>query len=327
MTALLLAVLLASPSDSIPAIPRDSSAPVVSAPSTTDSAKPSAAAIQPTPGAEVPMVPVVAVPVPPAPVSAPGPVPGPVAAPGPTTAPGPVPAPGPAPARGPIVVPSTSIAFGPTGAIITVDTTSSSKGPSTLSAVGLSLILPGAGHTWAGYGGRAPAYHALDLLGWAALFISWQYGNGALASAAEIADRYAGASLGSSPDPALLSLMRSYRSRRPVGGRQDSYDQAQILSGLSTTAQFPDDAAHGWDWGSPENPANNLHLQEFENQYRRWRASQVALYSAAGTLVVLRLVAALDVLRLEKSSAAKAGVAMEIGPTADGVDARVSWKF
>jgi len=225
------------------------------------------------------------------------------------------------------VVPSTSISFGPAGAIITVDTAATTGGHSTLSAVGLSLLLPGAGHTWAGYQGRAPAYHALDLLGWAALFISWQYGNGALASAAEIADRYAGASLGSSPDPALLSLMRSYRSRRPVGGRQDSYDQAQILSGLSTTAQFPDDAAHGWDWGSPENPANNLHLQEFENQYRRWRASQVALYSSAGTLVVLRLVAALDILRLEKSSAAKAGVAMEIGPTADGVDARVSWKF
>jgi len=236
-------------------------------------------------------------------------------------------APGPAPSPGPIVVPTTSISFGPAGAVITVDTAATSKGPSTAAAVGLSLLLPGAGHTWAGYGGRAPAYHALDLLGWAALFISWQYGNGALANAAEIADRYAGASLGSSPDPALLSLMRSYRSRRPEAGRHDSYDQAQILSGLSTTAQFPDDAAHDWDWGSPENPANTLHLQEFENQYRRWRASQVALYSAAGTLVVLRLVAALDILRLEKSSAAKAGVSLEMGPAPDGVDARLSWKF
>lgn len=317
MTGLLLAVLLAAPSDSIPAVSRDPAPPVVAAPLAVDSAKSPAAAAQPTPGSEAPASPAIAAPLPP----------GPTAVPGPILAPGPMAVPGPTPAPGPVLVPSTSISFGPTGAVITVDTAATSKGPSTLAAVGLSLVLPGAGHTWAGYGGSAPAYHALDLLGWAALFISWQTGTGALASAAEIADRYAGASLGSSPDPALLSLMRSYRSRRPVGGRQDSYDQAQILSGLSTTAQFPDDAAHGWDWGSPENPANNLHLQEFENQYRRWRASQVALYSAAGTLVVLRLVAALDILRLEKSSAAKAGVALEMAPTADGLDARVSWKF
>jgi hypothetical protein len=211
--------------------------------------------------------------------------------------------------------------------MVTVDTAVGAKGPSTLAAVGLSLLLPGTGHSWIGMGNRAPAYHALDLLGWAALFVSWQTGNTALSSAAEIANRYAGADLGSNPDPAFLSLMISYRSRRPEGGRHGSYDEAQILSGNSTTAQFPDDASHGWDWGSNENPDNNAHLRAFENQYQRWRTSQVMLYSAVGTLAVLRLAASLDVIRLQRASAAQAGVALEIAPTLGGMDARISWAF
>jgi hypothetical protein len=196
-----------------------------------------------------------------------------------------------------------------------------------MAAVGLTLLLPGAGHTWIGLGNRAPVYHALDLLGWAALFVSWQTGNTALSSAAELANRYAGASLGSNPDPALLSAMRSYRSRRPEGGRHGSYDETMVLSGRSTTSQFPDDASHDWDWGGTENPDNNAHFRAFENQYRRWRTSQVAIYYTVGSLAVLRVVAAMDVIRLQRASAARAGVAMEIAPTLGGMDARVSWAF
>jgi len=38
-------------------------------------------------------------------------------------------------------------------------------------------------------------------------------------------------------------------------------------------------------------------------------------------------VAALDVIRLQRASAARAGVALDIGPTVGGMDARISWAF
>lgn len=220
-----------------------------------------------------------------------------------------------------------ALTFGPQGAEVSIDTASGSKGPSTWSAVGLSLLLPGLGHSHAGYGGSAPFYHAVDLLGWTALLVSWQSSRTALSSAAEIANRYAGASLGSTPDQNLLSAMRNFRSRRPVAGRHDSYDEAQILSGRSTTNQFADDASHDWDWGATDNPDNNAHLRAFENQYRRWRTAQVAMYSATGTLVVLRLAATMDILRLQRASAVRAGLSLETSPSADGASARISWNF
>ena len=251
-----------------------------------------------------------------APVAVPGPVPsGPIIVPPPP--------PGPALPFGPV----RSSSFGPAGAVVELDTSSSSGRPSTAAAVGLSLLLPGAGHRYAGFKGTEPFYHAADLLGWTALFVSWQTGRSSMSNAAEIANRYAGASLGSSPDAALLSAMRNYRSRRPVAGRHDSYDEAQVLSGRATTTEFSDDAGHDWDWGATDNPDNNAHLRQFESQYRKWRASQVALYSAAGTLAVLRLAAAMDILRLQRSSISNAGISMEASPSPDGVQAALSWNF
>ena len=312
MGPLLLALLIAAPSDSSVTAPVTDSVTGVrdSATATLPVALPAAAdTTRAMPAAVTDSVPHAAT----API-------------GPVLAPGPV-APGPVLRVGPVAAPSSTVSFGPAGAIVTVDTSSDSHGPSTFAAVGLSLLLPGTGHSWIGEGRRAPAYHALDLLGWAAVFVSWQTGNTALSSAAELANRYAGASLGSNPDPSLLSAMRSYRSRRPEGGRHGSYDEALVLSGKSTTSQFPDDASHDWDWGSNENPDNNAHLRAFDNQYQRWRTSQVTLYYTVGTLAALRLVAALDVIRLQRASAAKAGVALEIGPTLGGMDARISWAF
>jgi len=216
--------------------------------------------------------------------------------------------------------------FGPTGGSL-ASTDSTVLHRSTASAMGLSLLLPGMGHRWIGRSSRAPVYHALDLLGLTAVVVSWQMGSRSLESATEIANRHASSSLGSDPDRDLLTAMRNYRSRRPQAGRHDSYDEAMLLSGKSTTWQFPDDDAHDWDWGSRENPENDAHLRSFESQLRTWRASQVALYSAAGTLVVLRLAAALDVLRLNRSSAARAGIALETNPIPGGMESKMAVNF
>lgn len=247
---------------------------------------------------------------------------GPAATPsaGPKGPAGPTPVSGP----GPLVVPGPT--YGPTGeAAQPADSATLRR--STAGAMGLSLLLPGMGHRWIGRSKRAPIYHALDLLGVTALVVSWQMGNRSLESATEIANRNAGSSLGSDPDPDLLSAMRNYRSRRPQAGRHDSYDEAMLLSGKSTTWQFPDDASHDWDWGSRENPENDAHIRSFESQLRTWRASNLALYSAAGTLVVLRVVSALDVLRLNRSSAARAGIAFETNPIPSGMESKLAVNF
>lgn len=288
----------------------------------TDTAKPLApASVSPPPTAAIPVAPATA-----GPILSAGPEVdlGPVGPTGPVAPPATKPVAKAGPEAGPMVVPAAT--FGPSGENAH-PTDSTTLRRSTASAMGLSLLLPGMGHRWIGRSSRAPVFHALDLLGFTALVVSWQMGNRSLESASEIANRYAGASLGEDPDQDLLSAMRNYRSRRPQAGRHDSYDEIMLLSGKSTTWQFPDDASHDWDWGSRENPDNDAHLRSFESQVRTWRASQVALYSAAGTLVVLRLAAALDVLRLNRSSAARAGIAFETSPIPGGMESKMAVNF
>lgn len=288
----------------------------------TDTAKPLApASVAPPPTAATPVSPAMA-----GPILSAGPEvdAGPVGPSGPVAPTAAKPSPKSGPDAGPMVVPAAT--FGPSGEIAQ-PTDSTLLRRSTASAMGLSLLLPGMGHRWIGRSSRAPVFHALDLLGFTALVVSWQMGNRSLESATEIANRHAGSSLGEDPDKDLLSAMRNYRSRRPQAGRHDSYDEAMLLSGKSTTWQFPDDASHDWDWGSRENPDNDVNLRSFESQLRTWRASQVALYSAAGTLVVLRLAAALDVLRLNRSSAARAGIAFETSPIPGGMESKMAVNF
>jgi hypothetical protein len=252
------------------------------------------------------------------------------------------PVPGPVgPVVGPVQVPAAS-AFGPVGPVgpvagpVTIGTTtmvgidtsgSGTSGRSTVAAVGLSLLVPGWGHRYLGYASRSTAFFATDLVGWAALFGSWMTGKVAVTNAAEIANRYAGAQLGANPNEDLLSVMRTYRSRRQSGGRHDSYNEAMILSDQSPESQFPDDDAHNWDWGSRENPDNDAHIRSFENQLRLWRGTRVALYSTAGALAVVRVVAAMDVLRLTRSAASRAGISLDTHPLPGGMDATLAVNF
>ena len=271
------------------------------------------------------------------PAPQPGPVPTAPAVVGPVSAP-----PGPVgPVVGPVQVPAAS-SFGPVGPVgpvagpvtmgpttmVGIDTSGSgTSGRSTVAAVGLSLLVPGWGHRYLGYSSRSTAYFATDLVGWVALFGAWMTGKAAVTNAAEIANRYAGAQLGSNPNEDLLSAMRAYRSRRQTGGRHDSYNEAMILSDQSPESRFPDNDANNWDWGSRENPDNDSHIRSFENQLRLWRGTRVALYSTAGALAVVRVVAAMDVLRLTRSAASRAGISLDTHPLPGGMDATLAVNF
>lgn len=252
----------------------------------------------------------------------------------PVTAPGPVVVPsppvGPIGPIGPVVgpvAPSGPVVYGPT-TIVSIDTSGSgTSGRSTLGAIGRSLLLPGWGHRYLGYNGRAIPYVSTDLAAWAGLFGSWMVGKAALANAANIANRHAGANLGSDPDPDLVSAIRSYRSRRATMGRHDSYNEAMLLSGKDAQWQFPDDDAHNWDWGTRENPQNDANIRAFEDEVRIWRGTRVAIYSTVGVLALVRVVATMDVLRLTRSAASRAGIALETRPLPGGMDATLAVNF
>ncbi len=249
-------------------------------------------------------------------------LPGPVVVPAPPA--GPI-----GPVVGPIgpVGPSGPVVYGPT-TIVSIDTSGSGTSDrSTLGAIGRSLLLPGWGHRYLGYRRNAIPYVSTDLAAWAGLFGSWLVGKSALANAANIANRHAGADLGSDPDPELVSAIRSYRSRRATMGRHDSYNEAMLLSGKDEQWQFPDDDAHNWDWGTRENPENDAHIRAFEDEVKIWRGTRVAIYSTVGVLALVRVVATMDVLRLTRSAASRAGIALETRPIPGGMDATLAVNF
>lgn len=318
LSVLLLALSFASATDSVS--------------TSIDSAKTEPAATSALPAAPIGAVSDSSSPVP---VVEPGPA---VVVPSPATVP--VVEPGPVGPVGPVQIPAAST-FGPVGPVssssrviagptvmVGIDTLGSGTSRrSTAAAVGLSLVLPGWGHRYLGYTSRATPYFASELVGWVALFGSWMTGKAALSNAAEIANRDAGAMLGSNPNEDLLSAIRSYRSRRQVGGRHDSYNETMVLSGKSPEFQFADDDAHNWDWGTRENPDNDRHIRSFENQLRLWRGSRVASYSTIGALAVVRVVAAMDVLRLTRSAASRAGISLDTRPLPGGMDATLAVNF
>lgn len=211
---------------------------------------------------------------------------------------------------------------------IGMDTTGRSRtGRSTWTAVGLTLLLPGSGHRYLGHRTGAAVWMTTDLVNWSALLVAARLGTLYLEDATEIANRHAGANLPADADPAFLEVVRDWRSRRPVEGRRDSYDEALLQQGLSTDSRFPNDAAHDWDWGSPENPENNRNIGRFEDALKGYRTSRLALSYAAGALLLSRTVAVADILRIRRKSASRAGLQAVVVPGPDGGTAVLSLRF
>lgn len=211
---------------------------------------------------------------------------------------------------------------------IGIDTTGRSRvGRSTWTAVGLTMLLPGAGHRYLGHRTGAAVWMTTDLVSWSALLVATRMGTLYLEDATEIANRHAGANLDADADPAFLEVMRDWRSRRPVEGRRDSYDEALLQQGLATDSRFPNDEAHDWDWGSPENPENNRNIARFEDALKGYRTSRVVLSYAAGALLLSRAVAVADILRIRRKSASRAGLQAVVVPGPDGGSAVVSLRF
>jgi hypothetical protein len=203
----------------------------------------------------------------------------------------------------------------------------SSAHRSAWTAVGLTALLPGTGHRYLGYPKKATPWMATDLALWGSVLASWKLGTLYRADAAEIANRYANAQLGSSPEDALLEAIGAWRSRHPSAGRRDSYDEALVQSGQSPTSRFPDDPAHDWDWGSPENPESNVRLRQFDASMRSLRMTKVAVAFASGGLVLSRVIAIADILRINRGTASRAGLHSIFVPAPDGGALLVAVQF
>jgi hypothetical protein len=208
--------------------------------------------------------------------------------------------------------------------VIAIDTHSShAAGKSVWLAAGLSLALPGAGEQYLGAPKRARFFITAELFYVAAAYLSWRSQEDALTSAREIANRYAGAQA-DGKSASFLELMSQYRSRRITSpSRHDSYDEAMLVSGESTTREFPESSDYNWDWGSTENPDNDSHLRSFESQMRTYRASRIALNFSVGAMVVSRLLSLADILWIHRT----AWVQAEVTPTYQGAAGRLAWRF
>jgi hypothetical protein len=207
--------------------------------------------------------------------------------------------------------------------VIGLDTSTQAGRKSVWIATGLTLLLPGAGEQYLGATTRAKVFFATELVSVAAAWLSWRNREDALISAREIASRYAGADAQNKPIE-FLELMGQYRSRRPVGTRHDSYDEAMLLSGQATDRQFANTDSYVWDWGSTENPENDAHLRTFESQLRTYRASKVALSFSLGAMGVSRILSLADVLWLHRRAS---WLQAEVTPLPQGAAGRLAWRF
>lgn len=232
-----------------------------------------------------------------------------------------VPMPGPAPVvQTSIVLPNAPLA----NVVIRLDTSASRTAKrSVWAAAGLSLLLPGAGEQYLGATTRAKVFFATELVSVAAAWLSWRNRDDALVSARELASRYAGADA-QDKSISFLELMGQYRSRRQVGNRHDSYDEAMLLSGQSPERIFPNSDTYTWDWGSTENPDNDSHLRSYESQLRVYRASKVALSFSLGAMGVSRILSLADVLWLHRRAA---WVDAAVVPLPQGAAGRLAWRF
>lgn len=222
------------------------------------------------------------------------------------------------------VAPALEIAPRNPGVVVRLDTSAPAMARKSIwLASGLSLLVPGAGEQYLGATTRAKTFFAVELVSVAAAWLSWRTREDALISARELASRYAGADT-QDKSIAFLELMAQYRSRRPVGTRHDSYDEAMLLSGQNPDRQFPLTDSYTWDWGSSENPENDAHLRSFESQLRSYRASKIALSFSLGAMGVSRILSLADVLWLHRRAS---WIQAEVIPLPQGAAGRLAWRF
>jgi len=189
-------------------------------------------------------------------------------------------------------------------------------------ALAYSAVLPGMGEGYLGEHGRKHAFIWADALFWGTTLVSWFVGEYYMSTAQDHAVRYAGAQ--NPPDDLdYLQLMADYTSRSGVAGvggspdDEENYNQTLLRSGQDVDAQYPNTPRYSWDWGSSENPENQMRQQEYSDLLRSYRTSRIVFQAAAGALLLNRIVSMVDVLQIYRNTGMK-GFAVHFVPWTPG---------
>jgi len=176
---------------------------------------------------------------------------------------------------------------------------------SLLGALAFSAVLPGGGQFYLGERSRVQAYIWADAAFWMVCAGSWFVGQQQISTARDYAVRYAAAE-GLSRDAELLGLVGDYRSRSGVQYQNsnpdpdDDYNQSMIRAGKAVDADYATGVI--WDWGSGDDPATSRHMDRYNEMLKNYRLSKIVFQVSIGALVLNRVVAMLDVLRIYRAT-------------------------
>lgn len=193
--------------------------------------------------------------------------------------------------------------------VISIDTTmSQNSDKNLLGALGLSLILPGAGEKYLNTDKRSHVFMWTDFALLGLTGISYAFGEGYLSSAQSYSVRYGGAT-NPKRDLNFLELMGEYESRGGHTGMNSSpegyedYNQSMIRKGLDIEKEYPNTETFSWDWGISDNPENQKNLNKYNKMLSNYRVSKIIFQASIGALVLNRLVSMIDVIQIHRSTA------------------------
>jgi hypothetical protein len=189
---------------------------------------------------------------------------------------------------------------------ISIDTSSSQNvNKSLFTAMGLSLLVPGGGEWYLQEKSRARAFFTAEALFWGGLLFSYLAQESYLQSSRSLASKYGGIDA-SGKGEGFLDVMTRYRSYQEIHHREDSYEQAQILSGVRDgNYDIPNISSNHWDFGSPLVEENTRNWNEFKQSFKSYGYAKVAVTWFIGGLVLGRALSALHTLHLYRTTSVR----------------------
>ncbi len=164
-----------------------------------------------------------------------------------------------------------------------------------------SALLPGLGELYLNRSDRSHWFLGAEILSWAAVVLSYQYGQNQLTRLKSYAITY-GRAQGISRNPDLLQQLGEHRFSNRSEGLQPAvdYGQDQAQDELSKGNSLPPLEPY-WDWGMAYEHPNSDPYERYRDMLKSYRGSQIALQVSVGMLALNRLLSLLDVFHLYRS--------------------------
>ncbi len=168
-----------------------------------------------------------------------------------------------------------------------------------------SFLFPGSGEYYLGQHNRGRLFMWTEITLISSAWISGSLKNSTLKSARTYAVQHAKASQ-SKLDEDVLQKMAEYRSSWGVEGLNvspnltDDYLQSQIRSGVSPEKLFAQTNSNYWDWGTSEDPQNDIHFARYQSLMGSYRTAKIFWQASFGLMILNRVLSMADVIHLHK---------------------------